>query len=168
MLRTLLVAIFFSLSLPAASQSKSNIFVDAGFAGSIGASGTYNYRLTEHLGIGAGVSVLQFDNSTRTAMFADLRKYWIKNQHAWFLFVDLGFDLFKDKGLFNYQPSDNAFYTGPGFGYCRTINKRGWGPYATLRYAGDNRVLTGMNRNGQEVKSYSLDGPLVISIGFKF
>jgi hypothetical protein len=150
------------------AQYKNNVFVDIDYNGSSGASATYNIRLKEHLGIGAGAQVFQRDNSTNTALFADLRKYRIKNKHAWLFFVDLGFDFFKDDPRSGYLRADNAVYAGVGYGYLRAVTPKGSGVYATLRVGTDSRILHTQIPNRKDGESFNLDGTPVLAVGFKF
>lgn len=165
LLLTFLVCIGSTLT----AQHKDNVFADVGINnGSWQASATYNYKFKGHWGIGGGAQIRTPDGIRKVSVFADFRKYWIKNKRAWLFLVDPGFDFFKDHPQPGYFSADNAVYTAVGFGYCRFINERGSGIYATFRLAIDSRTIYGTEKNGRIGAFFNADATPVLAIGFKF
>jgi hypothetical protein len=159
---------------------KQNLFADVGT--SSGFSVTYVRKLTKRIGVGAGLQGYDFRPTITNkkelvpALYVDVRLNSVmRKKHFFFYFLDLGLDLYKAnddntyRALFDYVPRNNGLYSGLGIGYFRSVTKRGWGPYASLKlltnWYNDNAYDIVANRQHDLL---SLDGTIALSVGFKF
>lgn len=176
------IALLLCLSVSSFAQ-KHRVFADVGW--SPGFSVTYNYTPIKHLGVGVGVQAYEYSPTLiNTSMFvpavyADLHlNIRPQKNNQLFLHWDIGMNFYKQKGQYRggdprivyNTPKDNGVCTGGGFGYMRRMTKRGGGPYASLKLVMNLTKVEGYNvaTRQTQIKQLNGDGPLVLSLGFKF
>jgi hypothetical protein len=143
---------------------------------SYGGSVTWVKHIINHLDVGAGVQLTDYNagnNYVHNAVYASIRPYInIKRRNKIFFVADAGYDFYhglRDQWNDN---SNNGFYMGLGPGYGRVINKRGLMLYATFKLQGDAYLghqyeyLPGGTM--REVTNESMDLSLVVSAGVRF
>lgn len=168
------------------SAQKQNLYTDAGLSlayMSPGLSATYDYNVSKHIGLGAGLQGYGFYSTFSTAkqftpaLFADFR-FRIRPGHVseYFILADLGMDFYKHND--DYRRSgenvytvvkDNGVYFGLGLGYFHRTTARGWGWYTTLKLINNFYKVDELNTNTGAQRSLTLiEGTAVISAGFRF
>ena len=166
---------FLTLPLNAQAQGKHSIFADAGYNSSYGSPGgsiTYSRKVAPRLGIGAGVQVFNDANISRVkkAAYLDLRAYWPVRKSLLFTMVDAGANFYRGYSTAFTEIPGRSFFSAFGFGYGYMINKRGMGPYASIKFQSDAYTSKGYSSAmpGYESKVQTLEGAFVLSAGFKF
>jgi hypothetical protein len=169
-----------------ASTSRHNLYADVGLCFSrtnVGLSLTYNYKILPWLGAGLGVQDYDFyptvthDHQYIPAVYADL--HFIiraKKKGQILVFLDIGKDFYDSSSQYvrrgddiYYVPLNNGLYNGLGLGYFRSITKKGWGVYTTLKLIGNIYQPNKYNiRTGEKYISRYDEGTFVFSLGFRF
>lgn len=185
-MKQFLIALFLLLTPFISSAQKHYLYTDIGLSlayGNLGFSATYNYKLSKHIGVGAGVQGYVFHPATTNpkqftpAVYADAR-FLIRPARIsqYFITWDMGWNFYKHNDDFAragdhvYQvPQDNGFYLGLGLGYFRRLTSRGAGAYATLKMISNTCKEKQYTLSGTELASVNTtDATLVISLGFRF
>ena len=167
------VLLVFACSNMAFAQNKNNLYVDVG-CNSLGVSATYDRKLTRHLDLGAGVNTYKYNGVSygdlRSALYVDIRPYWMIKRNLLFVIADIGVAVNGGKEPDSATLQHYGLYTSVGFGYCYQINKRGMGPYLSLGMNGYTESVHYKYPSRQlRVSDYRVfDASLVISVGFKF
>lgn len=165
----------------ASAQQQHQLFADVGLPG--GLSITYEYRLTKHFGVGAGLQGYNFSptmtnvNQFTPALYGDFRLNSImRKKHFFFYFLDLGINFYKHENT-NYYSSnyiynvtmDNGFYTGLGLGYFHVMTKKGGGLYASLKLISNFFKANQFDLTTQKHNVSGMGyGTVALSVGFKF
>ena len=156
----------------ALAQNKNNLYVDVG-CNTLGASVTYDRKLTRHFDLGAGVNTYRYSGvsygDVRSAVYVDVRPYWVIKRHLLFAIADIGVAMNGGKESDSISLQRFGLYTSVGFGYCYQINKRGMGPYLSLGMNGytENMDYKYPSRQLRALNYNAFDASLVISVGFK-
>lgn len=174
-MKALIAIAFIALPQVASAQNKHSVFADAGYNSSynsLGGSITYSRKIAPRLGIGAGVQVFNDANISRVkkAAYLDLRAYWPVRKSLLFTMVDAGANFYKGYTTPFTKMPGRSFFSAFGFGYGYTINKRGMGPYASIKFQSDTYTSKGYSpaMPGYESKVQTFEGAFVFSAGFKF
>jgi hypothetical protein len=139
---------------------------------------TYNRKLIRHFGVGIGIQEYYFEESRgrndnvnilMPAVFADLRGYFGRRKGLFMLIADFGADFYHADPYGTVSGHTNGIYTGLGFGYSYRLNKRGVGPYVTLKFTSDThsekQYIPG---TADQTNGTYMDGTVVAAIGCKF
>ncbi|MBX2904755.1 MAG: hypothetical protein KF744_01870 [Taibaiella sp.] len=158
----------------AQAQNKHNLFVDANFIYTAGASATYDRKVLDHLDIGAGLNSVYFYkgtvNSVYSAGYIDIRPYWGKRKHMWFVKLDGGIANYTRDQKPSVTITPFGAYCALAYGYQYHINARGQGPYATIGFNGYSQSFHSTNTNlPPQARDYSVfDATNMLFVGFKF
>ena len=174
-MRQLIALSFIVLPFGLQAQNKNNIFTDVGYSTSYsspGISATYSRKISPRLGLGAGVQVFNdaMINRVKKTAYIDLRVYRYINKSLLFFHGDAGVNFSQSyKTTFTSIPG-KTFFSGFGFGYGYMINKRGMGPYASMKFLADTYTAKSYypTNPAYEGKVTNMDGTFVFSVGFKF
>jgi hypothetical protein len=171
------LALLFSLFAASASFAQANNFYADAAINYLGASFTYDRKLTKHLDIGAGMQVYDYVNlkygNIVSSIFVDIRPNWkIRNRHLLFLVADFGATLHAgrkmDPAVGKLEPL--GAYAALGYGYGYMINKRNMGPYFSFNMRGagyhERRYDAALPPPARDYSIFTID--LVLSLGFKF
>lgn len=178
----LTLTLLFILSLQPVFAQKHSIYADAGYRPSI--SATYNYKLTQHLGVGIGIQAYSFTPTPNLSsifmpsIFANLRvKMLTTKKNQLFTFLDFGINFYKqdksyrrDSTTISHYPHNNGFNWGIGLGYFRLMTKRGGGPYLSLKLISNWYTLRGYSivSERDEIGLLNIEARPIIALGFKF
>ncbi len=172
MKKLLLLMLLCSGNVLVFAQSKNNLFVDLGVSYG-GVSATFDRKVHRHLDVGAGFSTYNFNDANyanvRSAVYLDIRPYWVKRRGLWFVFADIGGAFIGGRKPASAENVASSLYTCLGGGYSYRINKRGMGPYVSLGLYG---YTLGVKYNAPQpagVSDYSVyEANSLFSLGFKF
>ena len=166
--------------------SKHMVYADIGITGARilpGISATYNYNFVPWLGLGIGAHAYDFfptiahGHQYVPAVYGDVHFIIRPKKRGQVLaFLDIGHDFYKKSDRYvryedeiYYVPLKNGTYTGLGLGYLRTLKKRGWGLYTTLKIISNGYPVNKFDIIKQEkyVSRYAR-GNMALSFGIRF
>ncbi|MBX2904717.1 MAG: hypothetical protein KF744_01675 [Taibaiella sp.] len=156
------------------AQNKHNLFVDVNVLHNIGLSATYNRKVINHLDLGVGANAVylypQASKTLRSGAYIDIRPYWGKNKHMWFVKLDPGIAYFSPIKKSTTEIRPLGIYFALAYGYQYRMNSRGIGPYVTLGWNGYYIRSYSSNVNVPEYlrKTAYFDAEGMFCIGFKF
>lgn len=173
MKRILITLLIVAGCVAAHAQNKHNIYIDLG-VNERGVTATYDRMLTKHFAIGLGISTYDYSSRNRnlisSAVFLDLRRFWVKRKSMLFLLADIGAAHNSGRLSEWEKRAPVGFYCGLGFGYQYRINKKGMGPYVSVGMYGHTEKkhysYTWMPPGG--IDSRIFDATSILSVGFKF
>jgi hypothetical protein len=172
-MKTLFVLLFSLCSVTTLfAQKGRDIYTDVSLP--LGLSATYDFRVARHFEVGGGIQAFnnrrKYKNIT-SSIFLDLRPYWQKKKNLFFILADFGITTYlgETPDPAKYEVAPFGAYSALGFGYCRTITKRGMGPYISFALRGASYQEHYSVASSPAAADYTvIDATGLLSVGFKF